>query len=325
MIPERTPAQLAAAQAGAEAVQAAVAATTVIPLDMAVVTAYADAGREGGATGRPAVEIGVPVVAGRTTTSHPLYVVNPGLLRLYQVAGASVGADTDVLTVRGGPLELVNIPARGVRPATKPLPDLGYSSLPNSLITAGALDRHGWQPARVGWFLETDHPLTEQELATAQGLAAGAGLTIESRREQASLCDLRTGATVAGALLALGVLAMTVGLIRAEVVGDIRTLTATGAPRRVRRTLTATTAGALALLGAFLGVAGAYLALVSVLHRDLDALRTVPVAHLAATTVGCRCSPRSGVGCSPAGQPGPSPAGAWTRRGRPVRRGPRPG
>ncbi|WP_446215323.1 FtsX-like permease family protein [Micromonospora sp. IBHARD004] len=286
VIPERTPAQLATAQAATDAIGAALGASTAIPLDMAVVTAYADPGREGGPTGHPAVEIGVPAVAGRSTTSHPLYVVSPGLLGLYNVDGSVIGADTDVQTVRSGPLELVNIPARGVRPTTQPLPDLGYSSLPHSLITAGALSRHGWQPARVGWFMEADHTLTEQELATVQEMAAGAGLTIESRREQASLGNLRTGATVAGALLALAVLAMTVGLIRAEAVGDIRTLTATGAPRRVRRTLTATTAGALALLGAFLGVVGAYLALVSVLHRHLDALRTVPVAHLAATTVG---------------------------------------
>lgn len=286
VIPERTPAQLASAQAGTDAIAAALGASTVIPLDMAVVTGYVDPGREGGPTGHPAVEIGVPVVAGQQTTSHPLYVVNPGLLRLYHVDAAAIDAGTDVLTVRGGPLELVNIPARGVRPITQPLPDLGYSSLPNSLITAGALSRHGWQPARVGWFLEADHTLTGQELGTVQELAAGAGLTIESRREQASLGNLRTGATVVGALLALAVLAMTVGLIRAEAAGDLRTLTATGASRRVRRTLTATTAGALALLGAFLGVVGAYLALVSVLHRDLDALRTVPVAHLAATTIG---------------------------------------
>jgi putative ABC transport system permease protein len=134
--------------------------------------------------------------------------------------------------------------------------------------------------------VQASHPLTERELATAQSLAAGAGLTIESRREQASLAMLRTGATSAGVLLALGILAMTVGLIRGEAAGDLRTLTATGAPRRVRRTLTATTAGALALLGAILGLAGAYIGLASVLHRHLGTLTVVPVAHLAAITAG---------------------------------------
>ena len=64
-------------------------------------------------------------------------------------------------------------------------------------------------------------------------IAAGAGLAIEVRESVATLMRLRTGATAAGVLLALGILAMTVGLIRGEAVTDLRTLTATGAsPRR---------------------------------------------------------------------------------------------
>ena len=60
--------------------------------------------------------------------------------------------------------------------------------------------------------------------------------------------------------MALGVLAMTVGLIRIETARDLRTLTAAGARRRTRRALTAATAGALALGGAIIGTACAYLA-----------------------------------------------------------------
>ena len=69
---------------------------------------------------------------------------------------------------------------------------------------------------------------------------------------------------------------MTVGLIRSESAGDLRTLTATGATGRIRRTLTASTAGALALLGALLGVAGAYLALAAMYHDDLGYLGRSP-------------------------------------------------
>jgi hypothetical protein len=90
-------------------------------------------------------------------------------------------------------------------------------------------------------------------------------------------------ATAAGALLALAILAMTVGLIRGESAGDLRTLTATGATSRIRRTLTATTAGALALLGAVLGVAGAYIALAATYHDDLGYLSGVPFLYLAAS------------------------------------------
>jgi putative ABC transport system permease protein len=93
-------------------------------------------------------------------------------------------------------------------------------------------------------------------------------------------------ATAAGALLALAILALTVGLIRGESAGDLRTLTATGATPRIRRTLTATTAGALALLGALLGIAGAYIALAATYHDDLGYLSDVPVLYLALAVVG---------------------------------------
>jgi putative ABC transport system permease protein len=89
-----------------------------------------------------------------------------------------------------------------------------------------------------------------------------------------------------GAILALAILALTVGLIRSESAGDLRTLTATGASSRIRRTLTATTAGALALLGAILGVAGAYVAMLAMYHDDLDYLSDVPLLYLGLAVVG---------------------------------------
>ena len=61
--------------------------------------------------------------------------------------------------------------------------------------------------------------------------------------------------------LALGILAMSVGLIRSETASELRTLTATGASSRTRRTLTAVTAGGLAFLGALLGTVAAYVGL----------------------------------------------------------------
>ena len=53
-------------------------------------------------------------------------------------------------------------------------------------------------------------------------------------------------ATVFGIVLALAILAMSVGLIRSETASDLRTLAATGASGTTRRNLTAATAGALA-------------------------------------------------------------------------------
>ncbi len=128
--------------------------------------------------------------------------------------------------------------------------------------------------------IQSARPLQPAQIAAARDMAAKAGLTIESRNTQASLATIRTVATAAGALIALGVLAMAVGLIRAEAAGDVRTLTAIGAASTTRRTLTATTAGTLALLGALLGSAAAYLALAAGHRSDLTVLSRVPVLDL---------------------------------------------
>ena len=79
---------------------------------------------------------------------------------------------------------------------------------------------------------------------------------------------------------------MTVGLIRSETANDLRTLAAAGASSTTRRTLTGATAGALALLGAVLGTAGAYAALLAWHRSDLSPLGHVPVANLIVILVG---------------------------------------
>jgi putative ABC transport system permease protein len=79
---------------------------------------------------------------------------------------------------------------------------------------------------------------------------------------------------------------MTVGLIRGESARDLRTLAATGATGRIRRTLTATTAGALALLGAVLGIGVAYLTAAAIYHDEIGRLSNVPIAELTVTLVG---------------------------------------
>ncbi len=79
---------------------------------------------------------------------------------------------------------------------------------------------------------------------------------------------------------------MTVGLIRSEAANDLRTLAATGASSTTRRSITAATAGALALLGAVLGTAGAYAALLAWHRSDLSPLGHVPVVNLVVILVG---------------------------------------
>jgi putative ABC transport system permease protein len=219
-----------------------------------------------------------------------LYVATPEILEKYGVDLANADPSTEVFTTETAEIRYVGTPREpGDRPKLvanfeQLLPT--YSSLPASFITQEALQRHGWETAPVGWLIEADAPLTDEQISAARQLAAEINLTIESRDYQEGLLALRTNATAVGIFIALCILAMTVGLIRNEAAGDLRTLTATGATSAIRRTLTAVTAGALALFGALLGAAGAYLALIAGYAADFAAFRHIPVPNLLLIIVG---------------------------------------
>jgi putative ABC transport system permease protein len=227
-----------------------------------------------------------------------LYVATPPLLRHLGVDPATVDPTADFLadpTVPTDELVILRFRARKELAVTnvqridsREVLGAGEASsdLPSSFVTLGGLRRHGWQQVASGWLVESSRPLTSEQIAAARNLAASAGLTIEVQRESSSLAKPIAIATAAGAVLALAILALTVGLIRSESAGDLRTLTATGATNRIRRTLTAATAGALALLGALLGVAGAYLALAATYLDDLGYLSRIPILSLILIVVG---------------------------------------
>lgn len=161
-----------------------------------------------------------------------------------------------------------------------------YSSAPRYLLTTGALRRLGLASVPSAWWIQARGPLTAQQIQTARSAVAAVGLYLESTTKQGSLAPLRNWSTAAGILVALGVLGMSVGLIRSETAGDLRTLAAAGARSVTRRTITGATSGALALLGAFLGTAGAYTALLVWYRQDLSPLGRVPVANLVVILVG---------------------------------------
>jgi putative ABC transport system permease protein len=223
-----------------------------------------------------------------------LYVATPAVLRRLGIDPATVRPGADFLVDRRIPANLLRIPSfTGGIPVTKVQRIEvgthlfgGESGDPANFITLNGLRRHGWKQAPGGWLVQSSRPLTSEEIADARDAAAGAGLRIEVRRKKDPPTEVMAIAIAAGAILALAILAMTVGLIRGESAGDLRTLTAAGAASRIRRTLTATTAGALALLGAILGVAGAYVALSAMYHDDLGYLSDVPVLYLALAVVG---------------------------------------
>ena len=129
------------------------------------------------------------------------------------------------------------------------------TSAPNTVITQHAISQLGLgsNVSTSGWLILTPHPLTAAQITSARLTAAGQGLTIETKYSAPSSAEILNWATLFGIVLALGIVAMSVGLIRSETASDLRTLTATGASGWTRRALTAVTAGALALAGAVLG------------------------------------------------------------------------
>ena len=156
-----------------------------------------------------------------------------------------------------------------------------YTSDPNLLVTAYAVRKLGLQTTPLAWLIQTPKPLSALQVNSARQTAAAAGMTIETKNSEPSLTQLRNYATWAGILLALGVLAMTVGLLRSETAGDLRTLAAAGASSTTRRSITGATAGTIALLGALLGTAVAYAATVALFRSQLsERMSHVPVLDL---------------------------------------------
>ncbi|MGN6693796.1 MAG: FtsX-like permease family protein [Aquihabitans sp.] len=275
------PAMDAQHDADAQAVADAVGASTVLPLDVAL---PADRGQP-----RPeAIQQALKVDDHSWRGLGFPYVATDEVLRHYGIDPGAVRAGTELLTSDDRPVVLLDTSTRDGAGATKvqhvDLPT--YFAAPHALVTERAIQEHGWERRRDAWLIETERPLTPEQVRAAREAAAADGMSIETRISQDSLARFRNIVTVTGALLGLAIVAMTVGLIRTESARDVRTLTATGASSRSRRAITASTAGVLAALGVALGIGGAYLALVAGYHTDLSQLVPVPWIQLVAIACG---------------------------------------
>src|SRR5215204_1147016 len=298
-MPLQTPAQLARSAARVRHLAAALGQATVIPLRKAFRLGERPIVTFEGDTAFLAVALARQEGPRHWTRGSGVYVATPALLGHLGIDPATVAPSADFLADRTVPTDQLIIMDRRARKQLTVTNVQRVESrqvfgsgggetgrVPDSFVTLNGLRRHGWKQVSAGWLVESSRPLTSEQIADARDLAAEAGLTIETQRERRSLATPMAIATSAGALLALAILAMSVGLIRSESAGDLRTLTATGATSRIRRTLTAATAGALALLGALLGVAGAYLVLTATYHDDLAYLGDVPILYLVLIVVG---------------------------------------
>jgi putative ABC transport system permease protein len=227
-----------------------------------------------------------------------LYVATAAVLSRYGITSSEIDPNADLISARADlkGLQIFN-PMPGPRPksgssgivhpriqVTTRLPR--YTAAPATLLTAHAMRTLGLQPLPASWLLQAARPLTSAQVDIARRAAAGAGLYVQTRQPRKSLAPLRNWSTSLGILLALGVLGMTVGLIRSEATDDLRILAATGASTTTRRALTAATAGALALLGAAIGTGAAYVALLVWNRSNLTPLEHVPAINLAVILVG---------------------------------------
>ena len=279
-----TPPSIEAQLAGVHAIASSVGATDVVELD-------SPAGSVG---------LQNPSGNGRQWNGV-IYVAAPALLRAYGINPSSIPSNVDVLSSRPGLAgsgvqltyggggkgggQLVGPGSGGGPGGGGPGPGNANTcnpggciahpvvleesqlptgtSAPNTVITESALTRLqlASQNSLQGWMIRANGPITSAQILNARALAASNDLSIESKNDAPSSAEIVNGATLFAIALALGILAMSVGLIRSETASELRTLTATGASSRTRRSLTAVTAGGLAFLGALLGTVAAYIGL----------------------------------------------------------------
>jgi putative ABC transport system permease protein len=277
-IPDRSPGEIEDLDATIGQIAGVLGDARVTTIDVAIAPDFEGFG------GLPAVVLTREIEPDLNRILTFLYVANESLLEAYAVDLSSLGDDVEFLTVEEGPLFLEPMRPELVE-RTFELSEK-FTSLPGSFITPEALAIRDWDQARAAWLLEAPSPISEEQFEAALAIAATSGVTVESRADQANLRAMRTAASAAGIVIALGILAMTVGLLRSEAAGDLRTLTATGAPRSIRRSLTACTSGSLALMGSVLGAFGAYAGFIAGHSSDLEALTPVPIVYLGVILVG---------------------------------------
>ncbi len=239
--------------------------------------------------------------SGGTDVGQP-YVATPVLLAHYGIKASQVQSGAILLTAHAGLARAPALqlpfgctfsnacpPARCIaRPSIQTLPGLPADlAAPNLVLTSYAVRRYRLHPYPAAWLIQTRQPLTAAQINGIRQRAEALGLIIQTKNDNPSLSQLDAWATEAGILLALGVLALTVGLVRGETAPDLRILTATGATSKTRRGITAATAAALGLLGALTGTVVAYLAALAYFRSQLsERLNHVPALDLILILVG---------------------------------------
>jgi putative ABC transport system permease protein len=252
--------------------------------------------------------------------SGNVYVATPQLLATYGIKASQIAPGTDFLTIRPGLAGLPHMEmtwgsatscsgiCNGNRnppgddggppctlsndclanPAIQTVSNLpSGTSAPNTVITEYAVSKYQLHTQLYAWLIQAPAPLTATQINAAKRLALAYGVTFETKSNNPDAGEFADGGTALGIVIALGVLAASVGLIRSESARDLRTLTAAGASGATRRMITAATAAALGLLGAVLGMAGAVVAGLAWAHGSLSAMfGDLPLSYVLILLVG---------------------------------------
>jgi putative ABC transport system permease protein len=153
------------------------------------------------------------------------------------------------------------------------------------VITEHAIREFHIHATTNDWLVQGPQAFTAVQINSAELAASTTQIAVEAKNDEPTSSAVITWATIFGIVIALGVLGMSVGLVRSETTSDLRTLAATGASTYTRRNLTAVTAGALGFLGALLGTLGGYIGMIGWLRSNslnggIAALGNIPVAYL---------------------------------------------
>src|SRR5260370_3776904 len=217
--------------------------------------------------------------------SGNVYVATPQLLQAFGITQSQINPDADILTSLPGLSGVSNLSFEHLNnPVIKEIGALPLGvHAPNTVISERAIHHLGLTSTitTAGWMIIAPQTLSAAQIHDAQVAAAAAGLSVETKNDEPTSSEVINWATAFGFVLSLCILAMSLGLIRPETAGDLRTLTATGPTNFTRRALTAPTAGGLAFLGAVLGTFAAYVGVIGWIRNNSLNGRIFPLAKRA--------------------------------------------
>jgi len=308
-----TGSQLAAMAAGARRIAGSLGSSDIVRLE--TTDSYLQRANSGGRNWDGTVYVATPqllraygITPAQVSPDADILTMRPGLssmTRMQFYYGASKGGPPGSAPCTASNSCLANPSIQEVTA----LPS--GTSAPNTVITEHAVREFHLTITTAGWLIQTPDSLTAGQISAAQQAAAGArlptrlvadspvgplalvataGLAVETRDSIPTLAEIANVASVFGILLALGILAMSVGLLRSETASSLRTLTAAGASGTARRAISAATAGALALIGAVAGTVAGYIAAIGFFRTNqldtLPSLSSIPVASLLLILIG---------------------------------------